>query len=166
MILLGIVLKIVLRKSLVCSCNRDNLSPLLLIMPHLLKGLSCLTGGNKSCLHPYEITGNHLLTDFLCICSHFQVKNFFMCAEIYKFSPNPKGPPWPVCRVLFLCNSPISGPLPWKCQSSHLASLNSDVCSFQSHCQPSAPSLCFGLQTAFSLQAGAIVGLTLFPFSH
>lgn len=141
MILLGIVLKIVLRKSLVCSCNRDNLSPLLLIMPRLLKGLSCLTGGNKSCFHPYEITGNYLLTDFLCICSHFQVKNFFMCAEIYNSVQIPRGP---LClfAVLFLRNSPISGPLPWKCQSSHLASLNSDVCSFQSHCQPPAPSLC------------------------
>ena len=73
---LGIVLKIVLRKSLVCFCNRDHLSPLLLIIPRLLKGLSCLAGGNKNCFHPYESTGNYLLTDFLCICSHFQVKNF------------------------------------------------------------------------------------------
>lgn len=92
LILLGIALKIVLRESLVCSYNRDNLSPLLLIMPRLLKGLSCLAGGNKSCFHPYEITGNYLLTDFLCICSHFQVKNFFMCAEIYNSAQIPRGP--------------------------------------------------------------------------
>ena len=94
LILLGIVLKIVLRKSLVCSCNRDNLSPLLLIMPRLLKGLSCLTGGNKSCFHPYEITGKYLLTVFLCICSHFQVKNFFMCAEIYIIQSKSQGAPF------------------------------------------------------------------------
>ena len=103
-------------------------------MPHLLKGLSSLAGGNKNCFHPYEITENYLAFWFLVDSFIPSGKNFFhVFLDLYS-DKILRGPLCISPELSFYATLPSLVLLPGN--ASHLVSLNSDLCSILRHGQP------------------------------